>query len=176
MQKHNSEVCTTIRCLNYANLSVVPVLCNPSQITRVHSSHRQYCKTRYLQVIESNKLLCSVIEIALRHGCSPVNWLHIFRTPFLKKTTGRLVLYLHSWTLTQSERKLSGCVLVLMISVTTLIKVIHFLWFLIVSERFINMMIPKRWDSNLKIISKLESWLASIVNNFSNPDEIEEFW
>ena len=158
------------------NLLVVPVLCNPSQITRVHSSNRQYCKTRYLQVIESNKLLCSVIEIVLRHGCSPVNWLHIFRTPFLKKTTGRLVLYLHSWTLTQSERKLSGCVLVLMISVTTLIKVIYFLWFLIVSERFINMMIPKKCDSNSKIISKLEMWLASMVNNFSNPDEIEELW
>ena len=25
-------------------------------------------------------------------GCSPVNLLHIFRTPFLKKTSGRLLL------------------------------------------------------------------------------------
>ena len=25
------------------------------------------------------------INIALRHGCSPVNLLHIFRTPFLKR-------------------------------------------------------------------------------------------
>ena len=32
----------------------------------------------------SIKLLCNVIEIALGHGCSPVNWLHIFSTPFLK--------------------------------------------------------------------------------------------
>ena len=32
------------------------------------------------------KLLCNVIEITLRHGCSPVNLLHIFRTPFLKNT------------------------------------------------------------------------------------------
>ena len=31
-------------------------------------------------------------EIALRHGCSPVNLLHIFRTPFLKNTSGRLLL------------------------------------------------------------------------------------
>ena len=38
------------------------------------------------------KLLCNFIEIALRYGCSPVNLLHIFRTPFLKKTSGRLVL------------------------------------------------------------------------------------
>ena len=42
----------------------------------------------------SIKLLCSFIEIALRHGCSPVNLLHIFRTPFLKNTSGRLLLKL----------------------------------------------------------------------------------
>ena len=29
-----------------------------------------------------NKVARNVIEIALRHGCSPVNLLHIFRTPF----------------------------------------------------------------------------------------------
>ena len=46
----------------------------------------------------SIKLLCNFIEIALRHGCSPVNLLHIFRTPFPKNTSGRLLLnfvYLH---------------------------------------------------------------------------------
>ena len=31
-------------------------------------------------------------KIALRHGCSPVNLLHIFRTPFPKNTSGRLIL------------------------------------------------------------------------------------
>ena len=30
------------------------------------------------------KLFYNFIEIALRHGCSPVNLLHIFRTPFLR--------------------------------------------------------------------------------------------
>ena len=34
------------------------------------------------------------IEIALRHRCSPVNLLHIFRTPFPRKTSGRLLLLL----------------------------------------------------------------------------------
>ena len=34
------------------------------------------------------------IEISLRHGCSPVNLLHIFRTPFLKNTSGRLLPFL----------------------------------------------------------------------------------
>ena len=40
----------------------------------------------------SIRLLCNFIEIALRQGCSPVNLLHIFRTPFLKNTSGRLLL------------------------------------------------------------------------------------
>ena len=40
-----------------------------------------------------SKLLCSVIEIALRHGCSPVILLDIFRASFLKNTYGRLLLY-----------------------------------------------------------------------------------
>ena len=40
----------------------------------------------------SIKLLCNFIEIALQHGCSPVNLLHIFRAPFYKNTYGRLLL------------------------------------------------------------------------------------
>ena len=39
-------------------------------------------------------MLCNFIEIALRHGCSPVNLLHIFRTPFPKNTSGWLLRYL----------------------------------------------------------------------------------
>ena len=39
-----------------------------------------------------NKFASNFIEIALRHGCSPVNLLHIFRAPFLKNTSGRLLL------------------------------------------------------------------------------------
>ena len=37
-------------------------------------------------------LKLNFIEIALRHGCSLVNLLHIFRTPFLKNTAGWLLL------------------------------------------------------------------------------------
>ena len=40
----------------------------------------------------SMKLQSNFIEITLRHGCSPLNLLHIFRTPFLKNTSGRLLL------------------------------------------------------------------------------------
>ena len=38
------------------------------------------------------KLQCNFTEITLRHVCSPVNMLHIFRTPFPKNTTGGLLL------------------------------------------------------------------------------------
>ena len=31
------------------------------------------------------------IEIAFPHGCSPVNLLHLFRTPFPKNTSGGLL-------------------------------------------------------------------------------------
>ena len=43
----------------------------------------------------SIKLLCNFFEITLRHECSPVNLLHIFRTPFYKNTSGKLFLYMY---------------------------------------------------------------------------------
>ena len=42
----------------------------------------------------SIKLQSNFIEIALRHGCSPVNLLHIFRTTFPKNISGWLLLEL----------------------------------------------------------------------------------
>ena len=53
-----------------------------SKFTREHP-----CRSVILVKLQSN-----FIEITLRHGCSPVNLLHIFRTHFLKKTSGRLLL------------------------------------------------------------------------------------
>ena len=40
----------------------------------------------------STKLQSNFIEIVLRHGCSPVNLPHIFRTTFSKNTSGWLLL------------------------------------------------------------------------------------
>ena len=40
----------------------------------------------------SIKFLENFVEMALRHGCSPVNLLHIFRIPFPNNTSGRLLL------------------------------------------------------------------------------------
>ena len=41
-----------------------------------------------------NKVVSNFIEIAYRHECSPVNLLHIFRTPFPKNNSGWLLLKL----------------------------------------------------------------------------------
>ena len=38
------------------------------------------------------KFFRNFIEITLQHGCSPVNLLHIFRTPFVKNKSGWLLL------------------------------------------------------------------------------------
>ena len=40
-----------------------------------------------------SKIIFSFIEITFWHGCSPVNLLHIFRTPFSKDTSEWLLLY-----------------------------------------------------------------------------------
>ena len=40
------------------------------------------------------KLLCNFIEIALRHGCSPVNLRQISRTPLPKNTSEGLLRYI----------------------------------------------------------------------------------
>ena len=40
----------------------------------------------------SINLQSNFIEITLRHGCSLVNLLHVFRTPFPKSTSGGMLL------------------------------------------------------------------------------------
>ena len=54
-----------------------------TKITRAH-----LCR-----IVISINLLCNFIEITLRHGCSPVNLLHIFKTPFPKDTSEGLLLW-----------------------------------------------------------------------------------
>ena len=44
------------------------------------------------QGLISIKMLCNFVEITLQHGCSPVNLLHICKTPVPKNTPGQLLL------------------------------------------------------------------------------------
>ena len=57
------------------------------------------------QSIISIKFLCNFIEMALHHGCSPVNLLHIFSTSFRKNNSGRLLL--EFYTLLTNLRQIS---------------------------------------------------------------------
>ena len=50
------------------------------------------------------QIYSSFIEITLRHGCSPVNLQHIFRTPFSKNTSGWLLLSLTTLTLNEIKK------------------------------------------------------------------------
>ena len=50
-----------------------------------------YSRTR-MPKCDFNEVVYNFIEITLRHGCSPVNVLHIFGTPFLKNNSGWLLL------------------------------------------------------------------------------------
>ena len=63
-----------------------------------------YRRTPWRSAI-SIKLLCKFIEIALRHGCSPVNLLHVFRTPFPRNTSEWLLLYFHKLCLWSLKKK-----------------------------------------------------------------------
>ena len=66
---------------------------------RAKDTHHSYNvqKRPFRGVLE---LQSNFIEIALRHGCSPVNLLHIFRTLSTKNTAGRLLLefVLKNWS------------------------------------------------------------------------------
>ena len=46
-----------------------------------------------VQKCDFNKVANNFIEIKLWHGCSPINLLHIFRTPFPKNTSEGLLLH-----------------------------------------------------------------------------------
>ena len=64
-------------------------------LTKKYSENMQqiYKRTPMPKEI-SIKLFCNFLEIALWHGCSPVNLLHIFRTLFNENTNGGLLLTL----------------------------------------------------------------------------------
>ena len=67
-------------------------------IKRSYENMQQIYRRPCRRVI-SIKLQSSFVEIAIRHGCLPVNLLHVFRTPFYKSTSGWLFLWLHHLSL-----------------------------------------------------------------------------
>ena len=55
--------------------------------------HPNPMRVKLLRVTPNTEaLLCNFVETTLRHGCSPVNLLYIFRTPFPENISGGLSL------------------------------------------------------------------------------------
>ena len=78
----------------------------PSQIFKIRSSPPEVLLVKRILTICSKftvehpcqsaismKLQSSFIEITVRDGCTPVTWLHSFRTLFYKDTSGGLCLW-----------------------------------------------------------------------------------
>ena len=53
--------------------------------------------SKFLGEYPCRNVICNFIEITLQHGCSSVNLLNIFRTPFYKNTSGGLLLNILEW-------------------------------------------------------------------------------
>ena len=66
----------------------------------------KFTEEHQYQCLISIKLLFNFIEIILRHGCSSVNLLHIFRTPFYNNIYGGLLLKLNTCGQTAAKLRL----------------------------------------------------------------------
>ena len=64
---------------------------------RCSENMQQIYRRNPCRSVISIKLQSNIIEIALRHGCSPVNLLYSFRTPFSRNTSERMLLTFKSW-------------------------------------------------------------------------------
>ena len=101
---------------------LLKLLCNNATFFSLQEYvNLEICRSSHPEVLLENAVLklcskCTVenpcrivisisnfIEITLRHGYSPVNLLHIFRTPFPLNTSGRLLLFLPSRSLQASH-------------------------------------------------------------------------
>ena len=90
---------TFARCVEY---SVLVSICK-TNVKQNISNYRRIVLTGLWRTVQriytwlqqqqkQSCLLCNFFEIALWHGCSPLNLLYIFRTSFPKNTSGGLLL------------------------------------------------------------------------------------
>ena len=72
-------------------INMVPLTFSPLFILSIKKCSK-FTGDHPCRSVISIKLICNLIEIALRHGCSPVNLLYIFRKTFCKNIYGGLFL------------------------------------------------------------------------------------
>ena len=91
-----SMINTSLRYIFYVLLSQCFILMIYSPVLTkdsvVYSIQKQPSRGVPSKRCSENMQQSNFIEITLPHGCSPVNLLHIFRTPFTKNTSGWLLL------------------------------------------------------------------------------------
>ena len=83
----NQELCKNINLQKQPTVDVLIKRCSERICSNLTGEH--LCRS-----IISIKLQSNFIETPLRYECSPVNLLHIFRSPFPKNTSGGLLLNL----------------------------------------------------------------------------------
>ena len=119
------------------------------------------------QSVISIKLLCTFIGIIFRHGCSPVNLLYIFRTPFTKITSRRLLL---SNVIAKRQPNPNS-------SSTLVIEETMIPHMNIKSHQNLDLMIPKRkktWKVTQVLFQRLILSIYCKNPNFENVPLIEE--
>ena len=77
-------------------------------LTSNRSSHPEVFLRKAVLKIHSKFTGEHTIEITLRHGCSPVNLLHISRTPFSRNTSWWLLLYYFFFIINDNKNKLKN--------------------------------------------------------------------
>ena len=87
------EFCSLNGLKNLINRSSPPWVFLGKGVLKIYSKFTAEHPCRSVITI---KLQSNFIEITLRHGCSRVNLLHIFRTLFLKNISGRPTCYKNS--------------------------------------------------------------------------------
>ena len=94
LQDSNAILCSRIRS---ALATCSTVLKITKQVINRSSQLEVFLRKSILKIFSKFcniiEMLCNFIETTLRHRCSPVNLLHIHRTPFPKNTSGWLLLY-----------------------------------------------------------------------------------
>ena len=93
--KFQKRLTSTLERLNSSNNNSHNQKQPPRGLPRKRCSEKmqQSCRRTPMPKCDFNKVAKQLYWVALRHGCYPVNLLPIFRTPFLKNTSGRLLLH-----------------------------------------------------------------------------------